>query len=119
MSGSSYSWVAGKYGNALKLSSGNYATVGKTGLPAGKADRTISLWIYPYALNVSNQEIFFYGAMASGKGIFLGTGATGATNKFLFCVYSELHSVATTPLVTNAWQHLAVTISNSGQAKCL
>jgi trimeric autotransporter adhesin len=46
-----------------------YATLGRSGMPEGNADRTVSMWIFPMASN--SQSLFYYGSASSGAQVEL------------------------------------------------
>jgi DUF1680 family protein len=106
-------WVAGKFGNAVKLSgTAQYVSL-PTGIVNGLTDFTIACWVNPASLSTwtrvwdfgtgTTAYMFLTLSAGSGPRFAITTGGSG----------NEQRVNATQRLTANQWTHLAVTLSGS------
>jgi hypothetical protein len=105
--------VAGKLGNALKLSGSNEFVNLPTGVVSGLSDFTISAWVNP-AATTTWTRVFDLGT-GTGAYMFLTVNA-GTGPRFAITTTGgggEQQISATGQLPLNTWSHLAVTLSGT------
>jgi concanavalin A-like lectin/glucanase superfamily protein/F5/8 type C domain-containing protein len=106
--------VAGKIGNALKLSgTGEYVSL-PTGIVSGLSDFTVSAWVNP-AASTAWSRVFDFGT-GTGDYMFLTVSAGGGPVRFAITTTGsggEQQLTGTAPLPTNQWTHVAVTLTGT------
>src|SRR6266487_149937 len=107
------SWVAGKFGNAVKLSGTAQYVVLPTGIVNGLTDFTIACWVNPAAITTWSR-IFDFGTGTSHY-MFL-TVSAGAGPRFAITASGgggEQQINQSGALPTNQWTHVAVTLAGN------
>ncbi|GAA5200545.1 hypothetical protein GCM10023322_78610 [Rugosimonospora acidiphila] len=105
--------ATGKIGNAVKLSgTSDYVNL-PSNITAGLNDFTVATWINPAALTTWTR-IFDFG---TGTGVYMFlTVSAGAAPRYAITTGGngrEQQLNATSPLATNAWSHVAVTVTGN------
>ena len=104
--------VAGKLGNAVKLSGSNEYVNLPTGIVSGLNDFTVSAWVNLGA-DPSWSRVFDFGT-GTGDYMFLTNNGGGTGVRFAIQTGSgEQQLNANTHLPLNTWTHLAVTLSGN------
>ena len=102
------------YGSTYFDGNGDYLTVASnTAFGFGTGDFTIECWIYPTNAGAALQQIYDNRTATADTKVNIGV----RTNTITYCVGSAiLLTSASSSIVTNAWQHVAV-VKSSGTTK--
>lgn len=75
----------------------------------GTGDFTIEGWIYPTALTGAFKTIFDFRATQVDNAVYLGY---NSSNQLIYFINGSTAITGSTPVVTNVWQHVAISRSN-------